>query len=103
MDRNARIVRNERLLRETNWETADDALHSDGLPPSDAEELVFLCACGRPDCGRELLLTLGEYRLVHDHPHRFVVAPGHVTERVERVVEERPGYWIVEKLPAYRE
>jgi hypothetical protein len=34
---------------------------------------------------------------VHARPHRFVVAPGHVEDAVERVIEHRPGYDIVEK------
>ena len=66
------------------------------------EELLFYCACGREDCDRRLCLSIAEYRSAHRLPHRFIVAPGHSTPRIERVVDERPGYLVVEKLPAYQ-
>lgn len=101
MDKDARIARNERLIREINWETADDVL---SRPPSEVleeEELVLLCACGRSGCSAELVIAVGEYRQVHRHPHRFVIACGHDNPKFERVVEESPTYWVVEKLPEH--
>jgi hypothetical protein len=102
MDRNERIARNERLLRSINWEIAEEGLRPPAGEPADEEELVFVCACGRASCSAELLLTVGEYRAVHEQPHRFVVAPGHANDQVERIVEEHPSYWVVEKLAAYQ-
>ncbi|HEV8450630.1 MAG TPA: hypothetical protein VGQ45_04295 [Gaiellales bacterium] len=101
MDRDER-ARNERLLRETNWEIAEEGLNPDSGEAVDAEELVFVCACGRPSCTAELLLTVGEYRAVHELPHRFVVAPGHASDKLERVAEKHSSYWVVEKLAAYQ-
>jgi hypothetical protein len=93
-----RQVENERLIREFNWEK--DLVEAAGGEPD--EELLFHCACGREDCDRRLCLTIAQYRSAHRLPHRFIVAPGHSTPRLERVVEEYPTYLVVEKLPAYQ-
>lgn len=102
MDRDDRVARNERFIRQINWETADEVLSRPSGQVRDEEELVLLCACGRSDCAAELVITVGEYRGVHAHPHRFVIACGHDNPDVERVVDKQPTYWVVEKLPEYR-
>jgi hypothetical protein len=98
-----RLADNERLLREINEEVEllalDEAEHRRRV---DETELEFHCACGRADCHETLLLTVGEYAAVHEAPHRFVVVPGHETPEVERVVEEHPSYYVVEKRPEYQ-
>jgi hypothetical protein len=93
-----RQAENERLIRELNYET--DLVEAAGGEPD--EELLFYCACGREHCNRRLCLSIAEYRSAHRLPHRFILAPGHSTPRIERVVEEHPGYLVVEKLPAYQ-
>jgi hypothetical protein len=95
--RDRRLVQNERLIRESNWEEALAADRVDGQ-----EEVEFHCACGRPDCHERLLLTVAEYRAAHAHPHRFIVAPGHADDRFERLVEQCGHYDIVEKRPEYQ-
>ena len=92
---------NERLLRESNWEIA--LMNASAMPPAaDDEELLFNCACGRPECDERVCLTVAEYAAVHRKPHRFVVVPDHVTPHIERVVETHPGYAVVEKRPDYQ-
>jgi hypothetical protein len=95
--RRKRVVENERLIRESNWEKS---LAVGGAGAEDEHE--FHCACGRPECDERLLLTIREYRAAHAHPHRFVVAPGHAEPELERVVERHPHYHVVEKLPQYQ-
>jgi hypothetical protein len=93
-----RQAENERLLREYNWEVAEVT----GRDAPDDEEMMFLCACGRPRCDERILLTAGEYRAAHARPHRFIVVPDHVTPHIERLVERHARYVVVEKLPSYQ-
>lgn len=65
-------------------------------------EIEFFCACGRADCDETILLTAAEYAAVHEVPHRFIVAPGHETPEIERIVERHPAYDVVEKRPSYQ-
>lgn len=100
-DRWKRQAANERLLREWNRETARIAVGGSS-PAPEGEEILFLCACGRERCEEQIWLPVAEYRAAHRRPHRFIVTPGHVTPRIERVVERHPSYTVVEKLPAYQ-
>jgi len=97
--RHRRLADNERLIREANWETSIVA--ADTGAASD-EELDLWCACGRRDCTARILITLGEYRAAHEHPHRFIVAPGHADEAVETTIGHATGYDLVEKRPQYQ-
>jgi hypothetical protein len=101
-NREQRIARNERLLREHNWEVYREALEPAPGASDQDTELVLLCACGRESCKADLLVTIAEYRAAHETPHRFIVAPGHVSPEMERVIERHERYWVVEKLPAFR-
>jgi hypothetical protein len=58
----------------------------------------FRCECARLGCNLVLELSVSAYEQVRAHPRRFVVAPGHEQAGVETVVENRPGYVVVEKL-----
>jgi len=91
--RGARRARNETAFR-----TVNEAIAS-GRGLSDAERrLPFVCECGRLGCTVILELTRGAYEAVRDDPRRFVVAPGHDSPEIERVVEEREGWAVVEKI-----
>jgi hypothetical protein len=61
---------------------------------------TFVCECARTECVARLELTLEEYRQVRAHPARFIVAasPEHVFADVERLVEARGSYYVVEKI-----
>jgi hypothetical protein len=94
------IAANERLLREANEEIERYA-REDGEQGifRDETELEFFCACGKPECRVRLLLTLAEYEAATSKPNRFIVALGHDTPTIERVVETHETYAVVEKLP----
>jgi hypothetical protein len=55
------------------------------------------CECGDETCFDKLTVSLGEYRDVRSRDDWFLIAPGHEKVEVERVVERRDGYWVVEK------
>jgi hypothetical protein len=70
----------------------------------DAEsELDLLCECVNPGCFERLGASADEYESVRDFPTRFLVKPGHVALDSERIVEEAPGFVVVEKLDAHAE
>jgi hypothetical protein len=91
-----RIGNNENLFREVNARIEEVGeqfgVHETG-------DFRIVCECGLDDCTEPIDLTLGEYTAVRENPIRFLLVPGHELPDVERVVEEREGYNVVEKLP----
>jgi hypothetical protein len=87
-----RFARNEAIFREVNERVAD-------AMDSEARMTNFLCECGNLDCVEEISLTDAEYVKVRSNPATFAVAPGHVIEDVETVIEETDRFQIVEKHP----
>ena len=90
----ARAARNESVFRELNEQL--EAAAPGG--PSDVKG--FVCECADMSCTAVLAVPLGEYESIRANPQRFVVAPEeiHVDLTVERIVERRPAYWVVEKI-----
>jgi hypothetical protein len=43
-------------------------------------------------------LTVAEYDGAHSQDDRFVVLRGHESAQIERVVEQRAGYLVVDKF-----
>jgi hypothetical protein len=91
--------RGERRARnETAFRTVNEAIAA-GRGLTDAGRLLpFVCECGRIGCTVILELTAGRYEAVRDDPRRFVIAPGHDSPDIERVVEEGAGWAVVEKF-----
>ena len=70
-----------------------------GRPLSDAEKPApFVCECGRLGCNEILELTPADYQAVRNDPRRFVMAIGHDSPDIERVVRRRERWAIVEKI-----
>jgi hypothetical protein len=91
--RDARLERNQDVFRSANVRLGDlvgDRVGSEQTVP-------FLCECPDDECMEAVSVTLPEYEEVHSHPQRFLIVSGHPTTASERVVEDRDGYWIVEK------
>jgi hypothetical protein len=59
--------------------------------------LVFICECGRADCGTTLRLDRDQYEAVRTTFDRFFVVPGHQLPEIESVVERHDGYLVVSK------
>jgi len=62
-------------------------------------ESVFVCECANRECMKQLGLTLAQYEEIRRISTHFIVAPGpgHVFPDVERVVQEKPTHFVVEK------
>lgn len=94
-ERERRLVQNEALYREVNERIR---AHAREQLPGEAEHLYeFICECSNIDCNLLLGLPLGDYERVRADARRFIVAPGHHLPDIERVVEQRAGYSVVEK------
>jgi len=94
-EREKRIAKNETVLRATNreMERADQAEGATLGQP-----IEVLCECGRPGCVGVITMTVVDYDGVHSQADRFVVLRGHESIEIEKVVEERADYLVVDKI-----
>ena len=93
--RDERLAGNEALFREVNERVAEVAEQLEALPT--AESFKFTCECGNATCTEEIAMTLEEYEALRAVPNHFAVVDGHVLPEIERVVERKPSYLVVEK------
>jgi hypothetical protein len=89
--REDRIARNEALFRDVNERVRELANESA------AGSVAFVCECGQAECAEALPVPLADYERVRSEPTHFIVAPGHETSDVERIVERNAGYDVVRK------
>jgi phosphoribosylaminoimidazole-succinocarboxamide synthase len=87
-----RLARTEALFRDVNERIAESA------ESFDADHADFVCECGHQACTERVSATLDEYERVRADGRRFLLRPGHENERIERVVERRPRFAVVEKF-----
>jgi hypothetical protein len=95
-DYGERTGENEALFRELNERLKDRKEdHSAWSMPSE-----WICECADQECTERIEMSLLEYEDLRSEPTHFAVAPntGHVSLDVERIVDEREDYWVVEKL-----
>lgn len=92
-----RAARNQSLYREVNERV--EALNQAFDELLDAGS-TWICECADTSCTEPMKFTPAEYEALRAHPNRFAVLPEHVYPDVERVVEDRDGYVVVEKLGA---
>jgi hypothetical protein len=91
-----RLARNQVLFREVNERLVEVAAAWGDGP------IEFLCECSRLDCKVTIPLELEVYESIRSSSNLFVIAPGHETPQVERIVEENGGYTLVEKTNGAR-
>lgn len=89
-----RRARTEALFRDVNERIAESAERFE----SDSTE--FVCECSDPSCTHRIDVTLEEYEGVRADGATFMLAPGHEDADIERVVEKRGRFHVVEKVQA---
>ena len=91
-----RRARNEALFREVNErvEEVSSRLSYD----DDSDKTGFVCECSRETCTELVEITTAQYEAVRSDPRRFLIRLGHADPKVDRVVEEHPGFLVVEKF-----
>ncbi len=87
-----RKARTESAFREVNERIAENAERFE------AGSTEFICECGDPQCVHRVEATLEEYEEVRADGATFLLAPGHGDGTIERVVERRGHFMIVEKV-----
>jgi hypothetical protein len=92
-----RLARNEAIFREINERTRSLQERFGPEDPSTRYE-EFLCECGDQMCVERVKLTVPEYESVRAESTQFVLRPGHMMPRVERVVRKSDRYVVVVKL-----
>jgi hypothetical protein len=91
--RELRLAQNETIFREINERVRDVA----ATHGADMHVYSFFCECANADCTLRIDLATPDYERVRANGARFVVAPGHELPEVERVVERRDGWSVIEK------
>ena len=91
-----RIGENEALFREVN-ERLKDRKEDDSVWASPSE---WLCECAEETCTERIEMSPREFEQLRSDATHFAVAPSkeHVSPDIERIVERRERYWVVEKL-----
>jgi hypothetical protein len=92
MDRQQRIIENEKLFREVNERVAQMEAGFSGPDP------VWICECGDETCFEKVPVPMDEYRQIRAREDWFLILPGHQKPDVERIVRETDRYFVVEKL-----
>ena len=87
-----RKARTESAFREVNERIAENAERFE------AGSTEFICECDDPQCVHRLEATLEEYEEVRQDGTTFLIAPGHGDGSIERVVDHRGHFMIVEKV-----
>jgi hypothetical protein len=89
-----RLARNQTLFRQVNERLLEMA---DGFRDG---PLDFVCECSLEDCTTTLTVYRDDYEAVRAHSTHFLVSSGHELLQVERVVDRRDGFTVVEKITA---
>ena len=85
-----RAAENENLFRRINERVEELS--------AERETLALVCECSDGTCVDRIVgVPREEYEAVRAHPDRFVVARGHERLDIERIVEQRGAYLVVEK------
>jgi hypothetical protein len=95
-ERAIRAARNQAMFRAVN----ENITQLNSAHGAVADRYAIACECADASCLEMLEISPDEYAAVRRHPRRFPVLPGHVYPNVERVVAEREGYVVVEKVGA---
>jgi len=85
-------ARTEALFRDVNERIAESA------QLFEADTTQFVCECADPNCTHRLEATLDEYEDVRADGATFMLTPGHADTDIERVLEDRGGFHVVEKV-----
>jgi hypothetical protein len=85
-------ARTESLFRDVNERIAE------GAERFYADRTQFVCECADPNCTHRLAATLAEYEHVRADGATFMLAPGHADDDIERVLEDRGRFQVVEKV-----
>lgn len=94
-----RRAKNEKAFRDFNIRTRKAAETVMAEVDKAAFPLGMMCECGDHNCTQRLELTIQEREQIRKNKDYFIVVRGHEDLEIEKVVEKRHNYSVVEKLP----
>jgi hypothetical protein len=94
-ERSKRVGQNEVVFREVNERLRE---LGEGFSLV-SEQAQFVCECGNSACTERIQMPLGTYEEIRADAKRFFLIRGHEHLEYEKIIEEREGFLIVEKLP----
>jgi hypothetical protein len=86
-----RLARNQTLFREVNERLLE-------LNDGQDRSTVFVCECSNVDCAATMAIGKADYESVRAHPTFFAIVPGHEILEIEKVIDQKSGFTIVQKL-----
>jgi hypothetical protein len=92
-----RVARNHALFRDVNERIYSLTAEFGSHPADDGLSLSFVCECGNVTCASQVLVETDDYSRIRSNPAHFVVLAGHELPELERVVEIRGSYVVVER------
>jgi hypothetical protein len=92
MDRQERMIENEKLFREVNERVAD---LQDNFSAPDPE---WVCECGDGTCFAKVAVPTEDYQQIRAHGDWFLITPGHEKADIERIVRRSAEFVVVEKF-----
>lgn len=92
-DSQRRLAANQAMCREVN-----EAIERGQWPGEESAPMAFRCECARLGCDQMIELSVRDYERIREDARHFVVARGHELAELEVVIEQQPGYFVVEKL-----
>ena len=94
-----RLIENEKQVRSQNSRAVDAIkkyFRSD--KKAETQAVDFYCECADDDCQETISLSVKDYVKHHARKDRFVVAEGHVIQKIEKVVASNGSYEVVQKF-----
>jgi hypothetical protein len=86
-----RAARNEEVFRDIN-ERIEQGAEQHGVEAP----LSFRCGCGQASCVTTIDVPPTKYERVVNERYHFILIPGHEQSGIERIVERRGRYIVVE-------
>ena len=104
----SRLIENEAVFRKYNEQVENGFEDLKNLADEDGSEDItkgvdqmnfqFFCECSDEECKGRIKMKLADYSTIHKNRSRFIVLPDHQVVAVEKVIEEKATFTIVEKL-----
>ena len=93
-ERERRLGLNEAMFREVNERVEDLNRATSGSLTGTFE---IICECGNTNCLERITVPVSDYERARSNPLHFLLHVGHEDPLVERVIENRETFVIVEK------
>jgi hypothetical protein len=100
MAENEVVFRNANRAIQEGFDKLATMSDEDGAEPvhvNPTMKLQFLCECSDENCTDRIQISLNDYNDIHTSAKRFIIIDGHDVQQIERIVERRDAYTIVEK------